>query len=176
MSTVPGRSFKSRGVLGLICAQGVPFSMTERSCSRKTNVLMETNHMLPSHLFCVLTATLHVGDSLSPQCAMCNACVYIDGEILSTWNMGFDAFAWWPCGIYMVNFIIWVFCFLNLSLQSILTEDIEAYLMSLELWSGRTGSQLQMNRLSLWNSRLKFKTAGKLPISLEEFIEYTPIK
>jgi hypothetical protein len=93
MSTVPGRSFKSRGVLGLICAQGVPFSMTERSCSRKTNVLMETNHMLPSHLFCVLTATLHVGDSLSPQCAMCNACVYIDGEILSTWNMGFDAFA-----------------------------------------------------------------------------------
>ena len=68
--TVPGRSFKSRGVLGLICVQGVPFSMTERSCSRKMNVLMETNHMLPSHLFCVLTATLHAGDSSSPQCAM----------------------------------------------------------------------------------------------------------
>ena len=25
------------------------------------------------------------------------------------------------------------------------------------------------------NKRLKFKTAGKLPIILEEFIEYTPI-
>jgi hypothetical protein len=35
---------------------------------------------------------------------------------------------------------------------------------------------LQMNRLSLGNNRLKFKTAGKLPIVLEEFIEYiTPI-
>ena len=32
-----------------------------------------------------------------------------------------------------------------------------------------------MNRLSLRNNRLKFKTAGKLPIILEEFIEYTPI-
>ena len=31
-----------------------------------------------------------------------------------------------------------------------------------------------MNRLSLRNNRLKFKTAGKLLISLEEFIEYTP--
>lgn len=38
-ATVPGRSFKSRGVLGLICVQGVPFSLTERSCSRKMNVL-----------------------------------------------------------------------------------------------------------------------------------------
>ena len=44
-----------------------------------------------------------------------------------------------------------------------------------ELWSGRTGSSLQMNRLSLRNNRLKFKAAGKLPIILEEFIEYTPI-
>ena len=43
-------------------------------------------------------------------------------------------------------------------------------------WSGRTGSELQMNQLSLRNNRLKFKTAGKLPIVLEEFIEeYTPI-
>ena len=42
-------------------------------------------------------------------------------------------------------------------------------------WSGRTGSYLQMNRLSLRNNRLKFKAAGKLPIILEEFIEYTPI-
>ena len=25
------------------------------------------------------------------------------------------------------------------------------------------------------NNRLKFKTAGKLPIILEEFVEYTPI-
>ena len=33
---------------------------------------------------------------------------------------------------------------------------------------------LQMNRLSLRNNWLKFKTAGKLAIILEEFIEYTP--
>jgi hypothetical protein len=32
-----------------------------------------------------------------------------------------------------------------------------------------------MNRLRWRNSRLKFKTAGKSPILLEEFIEYTPI-
>ena len=42
-------------------------------------------------------------------------------------------------------------------------------------WSGRTGSLLQMNRLSLRNNRLNFKTVGKLPVILEEFIEYTPI-
>ena len=42
------------------------------------------------------------------------------------------------------------------------------------LWSRRTGSELQMTWLSLRNNRLKFKTAGKLPIILEEFIEYTP--
>ena len=46
---------------------------------------------------------------------------------------------------------------------------------ALEQWSGRTSSQLQMNRLSLRNNRLKFKTAGKLPIILEESVEYTPI-
>ena len=39
--------------------------------------------------------------------------------------------------------------------------------------SGRTGGQVQMNRLSLRNSRLKFKTSGNLPIILEESIEYT---
>ena len=44
------------------------------------------------------------------------------------------------------------------------------------LWSGRTGSKLQMNRLSLRINRLKFKTAGNLPTILEEFIEYTPIQ
>ena len=32
-----------------------------------------------------------------------------------------------------------------------------------------------MNRLSLRNNRYKFKTSGKLPIILEEMIEYTPI-
>ena len=32
-----------------------------------------------------------------------------------------------------------------------------------------------MNRLSLRNKRLKFKSAGKLLIILEEFIEYTQI-
>ena len=31
-------------------------------------------------------------------------------------------------------------------------------------------------RLSLRNNRLKLKTTGKLPIVLEEFIEYTQIK
>jgi hypothetical protein len=41
---------------------------------------------------------------------------------------------------------------------------------------GRSGSKLQMNRLSLRNNRLKFKIAGKLPIVLEESIEYTPIQ
>ena len=45
----------------------------------------------------------------------------------------------------------------------------------LHLWSGKTGSSLQMNRLSLRNNRLKFKTAGKFLIIFEEFIEYTPI-
>ena len=33
----------------------------------------------------------------------------------------------------------------------------------------------KMNRLSLRNNRLKFKTVGKLPIILEGFIAYTPI-
>ena len=42
-------------------------------------------------------------------------------------------------------------------------------------WSGRTGSYLQMNRLSLRNNRLMLETAGKLPVVLEEFIEYTPL-
>jgi hypothetical protein len=32
-----------------------------------------------------------------------------------------------------------------------------------------------MNRLSLRNNRLKFKTGGILKIILEELIEYTPI-
>jgi len=31
-----------------------------------------------------------------------------------------------------------------------------------------------MNRLSLRNNRLKFKTVGKLPFILEELIEHTP--
>ena len=30
-------------------------------------------------------------------------------------------------------------------------------------------------RASLRNNRLQFKTVGKLPITLEEFIEYSPI-
>ena len=38
------------------------------------------------------------------------------------------------------------------------------------------GSELQMNPLSLRNNQLKFKTAGKLLIILEEFIEHTPIQ
>ena len=42
------------------------------------------------------------------------------------------------------------------------------------LWPGRTGNLLQVNLLSLGNNRLKFETAGKLPINLEEFKEYFP--
>ena len=41
---------------------------------------------------------------------------------------------------------------------------------------GRTGNYLQMNRFSLRNNRLKFKTAWNLPIILEESIEYTSIQ
>ena len=39
-------------------------------------------------------------------------------------------------------------------------------------WTGRTGSYLQMNQLSLRNNRLKFMTLGKAPINFEEIIEY----
>ena len=39
----------------------------------------------------------------------------------------------------------------------------------------RTGGQLQMNRLSSSNNRMKFKTSGNVPIILEEFIEYTSL-
>ena len=43
-------------------------------------------------------------------------------------------------------------------------------------WTGKTGCLLQMHRLRLRNNRLKIKTAsGKLPIILEDFIEYTAI-
>ena len=43
------------------------------------------------------------------------------------------------------------------------------------LYKSETDSLLQMNWLSLRNNRLKFKTARKLLIILEEFIEYTPL-
>ena len=43
------------------------------------------------------------------------------------------------------------------------------------LLSGRTGSWLQINWLSLRNNRLELKIAGKLSAILEELIEYTPI-
>ena len=52
------------------------------------------------------------------------------------------------------------------------THGVCIYRLSLlksKQWSGRTGSQLQMNRLSLRNNR--FETAGKVPILLEESIE-----
>jgi hypothetical protein len=39
--------------------------------------------------------------------------------------------------------------------------------------SGRTGRSLQMNRWSLRNNRLKLETAGELPMTLEESMEYT---
>ena len=38
---------------------------------------------------------------------------------------------------------------------------------------GEPAVSYKMNRLSLRNIRLKSKTAGKLPIILEEFIEYS---
>ena len=41
---------------------------------------------------------------------------------------------------------------------------------------GENRQLVKMNQLSLINNRLKFKTAGELPIVLEEFIEYTPIR
>ena len=43
-----------------------------------------------------------------------------------------------------------------------------------KLWSGRTGSELQMNWLSLRKNWLKFKTSGELPITLEEFLGNIP--
>ena len=39
---------------------------------------------------------------------------------------------------------------------------------------GEPTAKLQMNRLSLRNNRLKFKTSENLPINLEEFREYIP--
>ena len=47
-------------------------------------------------------------------------------------------------------------------------------LKSSEVIGGNFPAVLDLNRLSLRNKRLKFKTSGKLPISLEEFIEYIP--
>ena len=41
---------------------------------------------------------------------------------------------------------------------------------------GEPAVKLQMNQLSLRNNRLKFKTAEKLLIVLDEFNEYTPIQ
>ena len=38
---------------------------------------------------------------------------------------------------------------------------------------GEPTTKLSINRLSLGNNQLKFKTAGKLPIILEKFREYT---
>ena len=52
-----------------------------------------------------------------------------------------------------------------------MTAHVFPYLLILSLYSAMIGE----NRLSLRNNRLKFKTAGKLPIILEEFIEYTPV-
>ena len=52
--------------------------------------------------------------------------------------------------------------------------DQQTISCSCMLWSRRIGNLLQMNRLSLRKNRLKFKIAfWKLPIILEEFIEYT---
>ena len=39
---------------------------------------------------------------------------------------------------------------------------------------GEPADSYRLNRLSLRNNWLKFRTAGKLLIILEDFIEYTP--
>ena len=57
--------------------------------------------------------------------------------------------------------------------RALMLDDWEV--RSHTFYDGGEPAELQMNRLSLKNNRLKFKTAGKLPIVLEEFIEYTPI-
>ena len=57
---------------------------------------------------------------------------------------------------------------------SLCTRWLLAYPNRGHLWSGRTGSCLQMNRSSLRNNRLKFKTTWKLPIILEEFHRIYP--
>ena len=41
----------------------------------------------------------------------------------------------------------------------------------MDQWTGRIDRQLQMNRLSLRNNQLKFKTSGQLPMVLEESME-----
>ena len=41
---------------------------------------------------------------------------------------------------------------------------------------GESAAKLQMNQLTLRNNRLKFKTSRKLPIILEEYMEYTSHK
>ena len=40
---------------------------------------------------------------------------------------------------------------------------------------GEPAVSYKLNRLSLRNNRLKFKTAGNLPLILEDFKEYTPM-
>ena len=49
-----------------------------------------------------------------------------------------------------------------------------AWMKVRDQWSPRTGSWLQMNRLTLRNNQLVLKTAGKLPTILEEFIQLYP--
>ena len=73
------------------------------------------------------------------------------------------------------------FCFLKTSLDTLgLKLNVKRNLSNIHTRShreqcpGRTGGWLQMNRLSLRNNRLKFKTAGKLPIILEEFYSMYP--
>jgi hypothetical protein len=39
---------------------------------------------------------------------------------------------------------------------------------------GEAATSYKTNWLSLRNNRLKFKTAGKLPVVLEELVEYAP--
>ena len=56
-------------------------------------------------------------------------------------------------------------------------EETARTVTDYELWSGRAGSWLQICRLNSRKNQWKFKTAGKVPIILEKFIEeYTPIQ
>jgi hypothetical protein len=45
-------------------------------------------------------------------------------------------------------------------------------LQSMPMTDGQADYELHMNWLSLWNNQLKFKTLGKLPIILEQYMEY----
>jgi len=56
-----------------------------------------------------------------------------------------------------------------------LSTHLKLNMLNMVTMIGENWPMLQMNRLSLRINWLKFTIAGKLPINLEEFVEYTPI-